>query len=257
MPSFDRLAEIAANNEPAALCVVTETSGSTPRKAGTKMLVRHDGSEHGHIEGTIGGGAFEHKVRLEALAVIASGNPRQLKVSLTHELAMCCGGNMTVFIEPLRSKPPCFVLGAGHIGEALCRLATFAGFWVAVADPRADLLQDERLALAARILPGYTAYDLDALPFGPDAFVVVVTHDHHQDQLLVEEVLKRSFRHLALVGSKRKAMLTLERCRNKGLSEAQLQRIKCPAGIDIGAQTPEEIAFSIVAEMIALRRADT
>jgi xanthine dehydrogenase accessory factor len=256
MISFERLAQITTQNGAAALCTITETSGSTPRKAGAKMLVLHDGSEHGRIEGTIGGGAFEHKIRLEALNVIASGQTRQIKVSLTHELAMCCGGQMTVFIEPLRAKAPCIILGAGHIGEVLCRLAAQAGFWIVVADPRPELLVPERLACANQLVANYTGYDLDKMPFGPDAFVVVATHDHQKDQLLVEDIMTRPFCYAALVGSKRKAALTIERCLNKGVAKEQIARLKCPAGIDIRAQTPEEIAFSIVAEMILHRRAD-
>jgi xanthine dehydrogenase accessory factor len=249
-----RLAEIAAGSAPAALCTVTAARGSTPRKAGASMVVVADGSELGRVEGTVGGGAVEHRVRQVALEVIASTQPQTLEVSLTKELGMCCGGSMTFFIEALRLRPPLVLFGGGHVGQALCRVATTAGFEVTVADPREELLVAERFPDAASLLDDYEAEDMARLPFGPDAFVVIATHDHQIDQQLVERVLARDFRWAALVGSQRKAALTRERCLNKGIAEALVDRLRCPAGLDIGAETPEEIAVSIVAEMVQVRR---
>lgn len=249
-----RLAEIAHGPEPAALCTVTATRGSTPRKPGASMVVIADGSELGRIEGTIGGGAVEHQLRRLALEVVASTQPRTVEISLTKELGMCCGGSMTFFIESLRLRPPLVLFGAGHVGQAVCRVASTAGFDVTVADPREELLVTERLPDAAGLVDDWEREDMARLPFGPDAFVVVATHDHHIDQQIVERVLEQPFRWAALVGSQRKAMLTRERCLQKGIAQAQVERLRCPAGLDIGAETPEEIAVSIVAEMVQVRR---
>lgn len=249
-----RLAEIAAGPVPAALCTVTATSGSTPRKAGASMVVLADGSEAGAIEGTVGGGAVEHQVRRAALDAIAACRPASVELALTTQLGMCCGGQMTVFIEPLRARPPCILFGAGHVGQALCSVAAAAGFDVTVADPRAELLNAERLPAAIALIDDYEAEDFDRLPFGPDAFVVVATHDHPTDQALVERALPREWRYLAMIGSQRKARLTRERCRAKGIDEERVARLVSPAGVDIGAETPEEIAISIVAQMIEVRR---
>jgi xanthine dehydrogenase accessory factor len=218
------------------------------------MVVIADGSELGRIEGTIGGGAVEHRVRAAALEVIATTRPQTLDVSLTRELGMCCGGSMTIFIEALRVRPPLIVFGAGHVGQAICRVAATAGFDVSVADPRDELLVPERFPDASLLVEDYESSDLRRLPFGPDAFVVVATHDHQVDQALVERVLAQPFRWAALVGSRRKALLTRERCRNKGIADEAIDRLRCPAGLDIGAETPEEIAVSIVAEMVQVRR---
>ncbi len=249
-----RLAEIADGPCPAAVCTVVQTTGSTPRKAGASMVVIADGSEVGAVEGTVGGGAVEHEVRRAALEVIATTRPRTLEVSLTKQLGMCCGGTMTFFIEALRVRPPLVLFGAGHVAQALCRVAATAGFDVSVADPREELLTAERFPDAAALIDDYERDDLVRLPFGPDAFVVVATHDHKVDQEIVERTLPLSWRWLGLVGSQRKALLTRERCVNKGIDEALVAKLRSPVGLDIGAETPEEIALSIVAEMVQVRR---
>lgn len=249
-----RLAAIAAGPLPAALCTVVATKGSTPRKMGASMVVLADGSPHGRIEGTIGGGAVEHEVRKAALAAIAETRPRLVEIALTTQLGMCCGGQMTIYVEPLRERPPCLVLGAGHVGLALSKAASLAGFDVTVADPREALLTRERFGDDVGLVDGYDDEDLDRLPFGPDAFVVVVTHDHQTDQRLAEKVLARPYRYAAMVGSKRKALLTRQRCEAKGIAPERIAELRSPAGLDIGAETPEEIALSIVAEMVAVRR---
>ncbi len=254
MVTYQRLAELALNGLPAALCIVTRVKGSTPRKPGARMVVIADGSSHGAIEGTVGGGAFEHRMRTEALATITAGHPREVEISLTHELGMCCGGTMTAYIEPLQTQPPCIIFGAGHIGQALARFAQQVGFHVTVADHRDELLKPEYLPHALQLIDNYTHFDFKRMPFGPNAFVIVTTHSHQTDQELVEHVLSQQFRYLALVGSKRKALLTIERCRLKNIAEDQIQRIQCPAGLDIAAQTPEEIALSIVGQMVQIRR---
>lgn len=255
MVAFDRIAEIIKEQRAAALCIVTSTKGSTPRKAGARMVVIANGADHGEVEGTIGGGAIEHKVRLAAINVIRDMIPKQINVALTNELGMCCGGQMTVYIEPIRTKPPCIIFGAGHIGEALCRLSAQAGFSVTIADPREELVNIERFSLADKLISDYTRHDFAQMPFGPDAFIVIATHCHQTDQKITEEVLKRDFCYAALVGSKRKAAMTRERCLNKGFIQEQISRLECPAGLAIGAQTPEEIAFSIIGKMIQVRRA--
>ena len=249
-----RLAELADGAEPAALCTVVATAGSTPRKAGASMVVLADGSALGRVEGTVGGGAVEHQLRAVALEVIATTRPRTLEVALTKELGMCCGGTMTFFVEALRVRPPLILFGAGHVSQAICRVASTAGFDVVVADPREELLVSERFPDATELVDDYEGEDLARLPFGPDAFVVVATHDHQVDQDIVERVLAQPARFVALIGSQRKAMLTRDRCLNKGLDKDLVEKLRCPAGLDIGAETPEEIAVSVVAELVQVRR---
>jgi xanthine dehydrogenase accessory factor len=167
---------------------------------------------------------------------------------------MCCGGTMTIFIESLRMRPPCILFGAGHTSQALAAAADAAGFDVTVVDPRDELCTTERFPTATLRNSYDHDDDLQALPFAADAFVVIATHDHQTDQRLAERVITRDFTYLGLVGSIRKATLTRERCRNKGIAGDVIDRLRCPAGLDIGAETPEEIALAIVAEMIQVRR---
>lgn len=249
-----KLEEIIQTGQGVALCTVVATKGSTPRKLGAKMLVQDNGSTYGQIEGTVGGGAIEHLVREKALEIIGNGTPQIIEVALATELGMCCGGQMSVFIEPLIAKPHLLILGAGHISKALSALALQMEFDVTVADPRSELLERQEFSSQVKMIEDYTSYDLDKIKFTNNTFVVVVTHDHRQDQELVEKVLRKEFGFAALVGSKRKARLTVQRCLNKGFTKNEINRLVCPAGIELSAETPEEIALSIMAQMTQVRR---
>ncbi len=244
---FRRVAEIEAGGARAAVVTVVRATGSTPREPGARMLVHPDGS----IEGTIGGGRIEQTAIEEALGAIEDQRPRFIEHKLTQELGMCCGGSIALFIEPVIAAPRLIVFGAGHVGTALTRMAAQAGFVVHVADEREELLSEARLPEARAIHP-----DLDdpGLPWSDEVFVMVTTHDHALDQRLVEKALKRPFRWLGMIGSRRKAHLTRERLRAKGFDEALIARVRSPVGVAIGAETPEEIAVSILGELIARRR---
>lgn len=247
---YEQLQAAIKSDAPSALCIVTHCKGSTPRKPGAKMIVTLHSQEVALV-GTVGGGAFEMRVIELARSVIASRVPQAFEISLTHELAMCCGGTMTVYIEPLEHRPLCLIFGAGHIGKALATTASHAGFDIALADPRPELLTAERLPCAKHLFSGYESSDLEKMPLSDNTYVVIATHDHDADQNLVEALIVRPTRYLALVGSKRKAQMTHKRCLNKGFSPELLAQLRCPAGVDIFAETPEEIAVSIVAQMIA------
>lgn len=244
--SFARLAELVASAEACALVTVVKTTGSTPRAAGARMIVRHGGVS----EGTIGGGRVEQEAIAIAGEVLASGAPRFVEMKLTQELGMCCGGTVGLFIEALSVAPIFVIYGAGHVGRATAAAATAAGFRVHVVDERADQLT------AARF-PGMTLHaDLEAqeIPLVEGAFVLVTTHDHALDQRLVERVLKRPHRWLGLIGSRRKAEVTRQRLEAKAFSAEAIASLRCPVGVAIGAETPEEIAISIVGELVAVRR---
>jgi xanthine dehydrogenase accessory factor len=244
---LSRMAEVEAAGGRAVAVTVVRATGSTPRAPGARMLVFADGS----IEGTIGGGRIEAQAITEALEVLASERPRFTEHALTQELGMCCGGSVALFFEPLGGQPRLIIFGAGHVGTALTRMAAHAGFVVHVADERDELLHESRLAEARALHP-----DLDdpALPFGPEAFVMITTHDHALDQRLVERCLRRPFRWLGLIGSRRKAALTRQRLETMGFAPEAIQRVRSPVGLAIAAETPEEIAVSILGELIAVRR---
>lgn len=244
--SFARVAELVDHAEACALVTVVRTVGSTPRAMGARMIVRAGGIS----EGTIGGGRVEQEAIALAAEVLATGSPRFVEMKLTQELGMCCGGQVSLFIEPIAVAPLLVVYGAGHVGRATAAAAMAAGYRVHVVDERADQLT------AARF-PGCSLHgDLEApeIPLVEGAFVLVTTHDHGLDQRLVERVLKRPHRWLGLIGSRRKAETTRQRLEAKGFEAAAIASVRCPVGVAIGAETPEEIAISIVGELVAVRR---
>lgn len=242
-----RIAELEESGKPAVVVTVVRASGSTPREAGARMIVHPDRS----IEGTIGGGRIEQEATEEAVRALADGRPRFYDYALTQELGMCCGGTISLFLEVINRAPRLLIFGAGHVGAALTRMAAQAGFVVHVADEREELLNTTRLAEARAL---HSELDDPALPFGPDTFVMVTTHDHALDQKLVERALKQPHCWLGLIGSRRKAELTRQRLAHKGFGEAEIAKVRSPVGVAIGAETPEEIAVSILGELIAERR---
>lgn len=247
MSLLQRIAELEQLGARAAIVTVVRTVGSTPRGAGARMIVFSDG----RIEGTIGGGRIEHSAIDAAKEVIERGEAQLLEFKLTQELGMCCGGQAAVFIEPLGTRPVLVLFGAGHVGVALAKVASGAGFSVHVADERRERLNGPAWPEGVRT---YELLDDPEIPFGPDVFVMIATHDHALDQRLLETCLGRSHRWIGVIGSRRKASITRKRLAHRGFSAEQIEGVRIPVGLAIGAETPEEIAISILGELIATRR---
>lgn len=250
---LERVLELRRSRTPAVLVTLIETRGSTPRKPGARMLVLGDGS----TEGTIGGGTVEHVVRDAAARVAITGQPTTVTYELTQELAMCCGGQMTFFVEPIMSQPPLILFGCGHVGSAIIYAAAPLGFEIVAVDDLEENANAERLPQAARIINSYESDELGDLPFGDDTLVVIATREHALDQKLLEWCIDKPTRFLGVIGSPRKARMQRERLAAKGVEAAAIDRITCPVGLDIGAQTAEEIAVSVVAQLVALQRGGT
>ena len=242
------LLAVHESGEPAALATVVRTSGSTPQAAGARLLVRADGSKLG----TVGGGAIEQDV-LEALSTCLAGGPAQLLVrELGHDLAMCCGGRMEVFVEPIRPLPRLWLCGAGHVNKAVAPLAASIGFEVSVVDEREELNSEARFGAARRVLLDPTS-QLKRCPLGARDWVLIATHDHVLDEQVLELTLQQAPAYVGLVGSRRKVFRLLERIvRRRGA--LSLERLYAPVGLSLDALEPEEIAISIAAELVALRR---
>lgn len=252
MNVFAAAAAAWERGEPAALATVIASGGSTPRSAGARMLVHADG----RTVGTIGGGALEHRVQAEALEAIADGRPRRFEAHLVQDLGMCCGGRTEVWIEPLRTRVPLVVFGAGHVAHALVPLLQRLDFDVTVVDDRDELLTEARFPTARRIDGDPVAFAA-SLPDDPERYWLVVTHDHALDQRLVEHLLPRPCAWLGMIGSKGKVARFLVRFRAAGIDPALFPRLCAPVGLDLGAETPAEIAVSIAAELIRVRRGTT
>jgi xanthine dehydrogenase accessory factor len=252
---FEALLSRRQAGQACVLATVVRTAGSTPRKNAARMLVDANGTV-----GTIGGGRIEHEVITACRALLDEGDlgrPRVLRYHLTKELGMCCGGEMEVFVEPMVPEPPLVVCGAGHVAHALVPLARTVGFAPYVVDETEEMLTAERFPDAFKLVDSFDVRDWprQEVPLDDRTSLVIVTRDHALDQRILEAVLPHDLAYLGLIGSRRKVEVFRQRLLAKGADPARLDRVHAPIGLDIGAQTPEEIAVSIVAELIQVRSA--
>jgi xanthine dehydrogenase accessory factor len=243
-----------AAGEPAALVTVVATEGSTPQKAGARMLVHADG----RIIGTIGGGCLEAEMSRHAREAITTRRSGLVSYDLTPDQAgddgLVCGGRMQVFIEPIEGEPVLCLFGAGHVARPLARMAKACGFRVEVADDRTKFANAERFPEADRIVIEDLAVAAAKLTLGPNSYAIVVTRGHKGDREALASVLGRGLRFVGLLGSRPKVVHILAALAEQGIAREELASIHAPLGIEIGAETPDEIAVSILAEMIAVRR---
>jgi xanthine dehydrogenase accessory factor len=250
---YQWLAKVRTERRKAVLATVVEVVGSAPQVPGAKILLLDDGT----AVGTVGGGTFEKRVLERAVEILNDESaPRTglWTANLTRDLGMCCGGEMRVFFERVLGTERLVVFGAGHVGRALCTAASAAGFDVTVVDEREKLTTRERFPEAKEIICEDPEVVLPELVFDPATYCVVVTHDHPLDEKIVRALCTRQVRFLGMVGSRSKRNKFLMRLAAQGVAEEALARIRSPVGYDIGAVTPEEIAVSITAELIAIRR---
>ena len=243
-----------AAGDSAALVTVVATEGSTPQKAGARMLVYADGRS----VGTIGGGCLEAEMSRLAREAIAVRRPRLVPYDLTPDQAaddgLVCGGRMQVFIEPIEATPVLCLFGAGHVALPLARMAKACGFRVEVADDRIKFANAERFPDADRIVVEDLVAAAGKLTLGPSTYAIVVTRGHTGDRAVLETVLGRGLRFVGLLGSRPKVVHIFAALIDKGVRREDLAEVHAPLGLEIGAQTPDEIAVSILAEMIAVRR---
>jgi xanthine/CO dehydrogenase XdhC/CoxF family maturation factor/cation diffusion facilitator CzcD-associated flavoprotein CzcO len=240
--------EVLASGQRAALATVIRVSGSTPQQPGARLLLLQDGRKLG----TVGGGAIEQAV-VEALAeILAHGEPRVMVRELGYELGMCCGGRMELFLEPIDAAPRLLLLGAGHVAQPTAALARSVGFRVWVVDEREELNTAERFPDCQLVLQDPTSF-LRRTQLTDNDSVLIVTHDHQLDEAALSLASAQPVAYIGMIGSQRKVFRLLQRSAAKGAA-VDLSRVYAPVGLDIGAQGPEEIAVSIVAELIALRR---
>lgn len=219
------------------------------------MLVMLYEQNQVQIIGTIGGGAIEHYICAKAVKALENNQTFLLTKSLRNDFAMCCGGEMTVFIEVLNNNFKLLCFGAGHIAQALCPLAHTLGFNIHVFDSRPEYLALKAFKDSISCVE-INNFSFAAMPWGKQTFVVVASHDHQLDQQYVENIMAYDYRYLALVGSQRKALMTKKRLLVKGFSEMQQQSLICPAGLNINAQTPQEIALSIMAQIVQVKNGE-
>jgi xanthine dehydrogenase accessory factor len=251
---YQEIVRIRTEGEEAALVTVVSASGSTPQEEGAKMLVRADGS----IVGTIGGGSVEAQVIKEAIKVIAQGKPKHIHTSLNakdvEDEGMLCGGVMEIFIEPILTPPTVYIFGGGHISLSLARISKLLGFKIAVIDDRAEFANAERFPEADTILAEDFAKSFPRLKIDKSSYIVIVTRNHQYDHTVLEWAVGTGAKYIGMIGSKTKNKAIFSHLESKGITKKQLDRVHAPIGLEINAQSPEEIAVSIMAEIIKVRR---
>jgi xanthine dehydrogenase accessory factor len=250
---FAAVADALERGEAAALVTIVSTRGSTPQRVGAKMLVFADG----RLVGTIGGGCYENDAFWKAREAIADRKPRLLHYELSDDFAqesgLICGGQMDVYIEPIEPSPELYVIGAGHVGFHLARLAHEVGFRVTVVDDREKFANAERFPTAEQVIVDDIPTWIGRAAIPPHAYSVIVTRGHTNDLEALRALAPRELRYLGLIGSRAKVARIFEALRADAMPEEHLAGVHAPIGLDIGAVTPQEIAVSILAELIAVK----
>jgi xanthine dehydrogenase accessory factor len=253
---YQEVVDIEKKGETAALCTIIDTHGSAPRHEGSKMIVFPDESIHG----TVGGGQIERQVIEEAVQSMKDGKSRLLHYSLVNPSkgdVGICGGQVDVYVEPITTRPLLIVVGGGHVGKAVVHLAEWLGFRVAVSDDRPEFCTPEAVPGA----DDYYPVKLEDLPnhvkITPQTYLVLTTRGMVIDVPGLPPLLDTPAAYIGIIGSKRRWIFARKQLIEQGMEEDKLNRIHSPIGLDIGAETPEEIALSIMAEIIMLRNGST
>jgi xanthine dehydrogenase accessory factor len=247
------LAELERQNKPGALCMVVRSKGSTPRHSGSKMLVFADGS----IAGTVGGGELENRVIREALAAMQDGRPRMLEYQMADPKRGdpgVCGGQVEVYVEPIRPKPTVVVIGTGHVGKAVAQLAHWLGFRVVVSDDREDFCTPEVVPDADEYLAVPIAEIPSRMEVNESTYLILTTRGVNVDIPGLPALLDLPAAYIGVIGSQRRWATTKKQLQEQGVPAEKIDRIRSPIGLELRAETPEEIAVSIMAEIIMLRQ---
>lgn len=236
-----------------ALATIVHTDGSIPSYESSRMLVHDDGS----IVGTIGGGCVEADVWAAAKEVMEKETPRKMVFTLNNEASydngLICGGTLEVFVEPILPQPVAYMFGGGHISMALAKSASAAGFGIVVIDDREQFANKERFPMAQEL---YTSYEDAFVRLAPNAasYLVIVTRGHRDDMRVLAWAVRTQARYIGMIGSKRKVISVYQALEKEGYTPEEFSRVYAPMGLEIGALSPEEIALSITAELVAVRR---
>jgi xanthine dehydrogenase accessory factor len=255
-PLLFELLEAQEVGEPLVLATVIKTRGSVPRQSGAKMLVYNDG----RISGTIGGGELEARIVGEALECLAEGETRVVPFSLVDPQRGdpgLCGGEVEVFLEPYAAPATLLIVGCGHVGKAVAALGHWLGYRVQVNDDRHDLASPDHIPDADLYLPGSVAEILPKVRIHQNTFITVLTRNVSLDRELLPLLVATKAPYIGVIGSRRRWQETRKLLLEDGMAEEDLARIHSPIGLELNAQTPEEIAISILSEIMMLRHGGT
>ena len=253
MDLFEEIVRMRRAGQRGALATIVHTNGSIPSYESSRMLVREDGS----LVGTVGGGCVEADVWAAAKEVMQKESPRKMVFNLNNEASydngLICGGTVEIFIEPILPQPIVYLFGGGHVSMAVAKTAHAAGFGIGVADDREAFANLQRFPMALEV---FTSYEDAFAKLRPNAssHLVIVTRGHKEDMRVLAWAVRTQARYVGMIGSKRKVLSVYKALEREGYSADEFERVYAPMGLEIGALSPEEIAVSIVAELIAVRR---
>ena len=254
MDIYEEIVKLRQEGRRGAVATIVNVRGSIPSFKTAKMLVRDDGS----IAGTIGGGCVEAEVWQAAREVMEAEKPRSLTFDLNqdpkYDTGLVCGGTLEIFVEPILPPAILYIFGAGHVAANLYKVAMHAGFEVVVADDRESYANRERFPQAKEVIAEDFEQSIAKITPNQSSYLVIVTRGHRDDMRVLRWAVQSGARYIGMIGSKRKTIAIFRELTAEGLSAELFDRVHAPVGLDIGAVTPEEIAVSITAELIAARR---
>jgi xanthine dehydrogenase accessory factor len=253
MDLFEEIVKMRRAGQRGALATIVHTNGSIPSYESSRMLVREDGS----LVGTVGGGCVEADVWAAAKEVMQKESPRKMVFNLNNEASydngLICGGTVEIFVEPILPQPIVYLFGGGHVSMAMAKAANSAGFAIGVVDDREAFANLQRFPMAQEV---FTSYEHAFEKIQPNAstYLVIVTRGHKEDMRVLAWAARTEARYIGMIGSKRKVISVYKALEKEGYRPEEFERVYAPMGLEIGALSPEEIAISIVAELIAVRR---
>jgi xanthine dehydrogenase accessory factor len=246
---IERIPQLIANNKSVALVTVTAAGGSTPAEVGKEMLV--DASDI--IGGTIGGGNLEFVAVRKAQECLSRGLSTQLDFDLKKDLGMECGGAVSLFIKVYSPAAQLVLVGAGHIGRELYKLADILGYSVVVVDDREEVASKTHFPNAKSILVGDIGELCEQLELPPSAFVVIASHGHKCDELALYHLIQKNPRYIGVIGSRNKVATMMGNLLAKGIPQEKLDGVYSPIGLALGGGQPAEIAVSIISEILLVK----
>jgi len=253
MDLFEEIVRMRRAGQRGALATIVYTNGSIPSFESSRMLVREDGS----TAGTVGGGCVEADVWAAAKEVMHKEAPKKMVFNLnneaTYDNGLICGGTVEIFVEPILPQPVLYLFGGGHVSMAVAKAAHMAGFGVGVIDDREAFANVQRFPMAQEVFTTFEEAFEKLKPSG-SSYLVIVTRGHKEDMRVLAWAVRTSARYVGMIGSKRKVLSVYKALEKEGYRMEEFERVFAPMGLDIGALSPEEIAISIVAELVAVRR---
>jgi xanthine dehydrogenase accessory factor len=253
MDIFEEIVRMRRAGQRGALATIVHTNGSIPSFESSRMLVREDGG----IVGTIGGGCVEADVWAAAREVMEREAPRKMIFNLNNEASfdngLICGGTLEVFVEPILPQPVAYLFGGGHVSMAVAKAAGAAGFGIVVIDDREQFANRDRFPMAEQIFTNFEAAFAQLRP-NASSYLIIVTRGHKEDMRVLSWAVRTEARYIGMIGSKRKVLSTYKALEADGFKPEEFDRVFAPMGLEVGALSPEEIAVSITAELVAVRR---